>query len=88
MYKRQGGGYGLARIVIAGMAAENVLIMDASELQILSDTRTANQAEAFCPCFSGAFRGFFTSQLFLEMDEHGVLVAGNHDVDVIRVNDI
>ena len=74
-----------AGVVVACVAAEDVLVMNAPKLQVLAHTGASHQPEALAPA---AFASSWTSgfKLFLEMDEDGVLMSGNHDIDVVRVN--
>ena len=68
------------------MTAEYILVMHAPQLQVLTHAGTANQPEAFCAGRPGQFLDLRFLKLFLKMHENGVLMACDHDIDVIRVN--
>ncbi len=83
-----GGQNRLAGVVVARVAAENVLVVHAAQLEVLAYARRCS------PPGGSPGAGFFLrapdlalAQLFLEMNKDGVLVARDHDVDVIRGND-
>ena len=82
-----GGQDSLAGVVVACVAAEDVLVMDAAKLQILAHAGTAHQAEALAPAFPCAPGPPLWRKLFLEMNKDGVLMSRDHDIDVIRGND-
>ena len=68
------------------MAAEDVLVMNAPKLQVLAHTGASHQPESPGPCCLCQLLDLRLLKLFLEMDEDGVLMSGNHDIDVVRVN--
>ena len=76
----------LAGVIIACMPVKNVRIVDAPQLQILAHAGTSYQLKSLGAgslCLLQLFRG---GQTLLEIHKDGMLMAGNHNVDVIRID--
>ncbi len=69
------------------MAVEYFCIVSASKLQILSDTGTSYKLKAFCPGSLRFLLCLFGDEPLLKVDEDRVLMAGNHNVYVVRIDD-
>ena len=76
----------LAGVVISGMAVKHLCIVSATKLKILSYTGTSYQLKAFGSCSLGFRYCFFRSQSFLKIHKNRMLMSGDHNVDIIRIN--
>ena len=70
------------------MAAENVLVVHAAQLKVLTHAGAAHQADSLGSGLNSAVLHLLRAQLFLKVHENGVLVAGDHDIHIVRVNDV
>ena len=70
------------------MAVENLSVVGAPELEVLPHAGTAHQLKALGPGGLGLGHHLLIQEAVLNVGKEGVLVAGDQNIDIVRVDDV
>ena len=83
-----GGQHRLGGVVVAGVAHKHLLVMAAPQLEILPHTGAAHQPDPLGAGGLGLGGDILLDQPLLEVGKGGVLVTGNHHIDVRGIDHV
>ena len=82
------GQHRLGDVVVPRVAVKNFRVMSPTQLEVLAYAGAAHQLEALGANGLGLLHHVRVQKTVLDVGEQGVLVAGDEDVDVVRVDDV